>query len=110
MGEVQDRNVKRKEKKPKRPFYSAGPGWKYSVDGHDKLMGFQNSTFPIAIYRCLDTFSGKIVFLRVWTSNSDPFLIGKFYIWNSYYLDGKKMAIGCILDKKILSHIFVPVV
>ena len=38
MGEVQDRNVKRKEKKPKRPFYSAGPGWKYSVDGHDKFM------------------------------------------------------------------------
>jgi len=94
---VQDRNVKKKEKKPKRPFYSAGPGWTYSVDGHDKLMGFQNSTFPIAIYGCLDTFSRKIVFLRVWTSNSDPCLIGKFYM--ELLLDGKKMPTYLRMDR-----------
>ena len=94
---VQDRNVKKKEKKPKKPFCSEGPGWTYSVDGHDKLMGFQNSTFPIAIYGCLDTFSRKFVFLRVWTSNSDPSLIGKFYM--EFLLDGKKMPTYLRMDK-----------
>jgi len=65
---VEARNVKKKEE---RPFISAAPGWTFSLDGHDKMMGFQNSTFPIAIYGCLDTFSSKIVFINVWTSNSD---------------------------------------
>ena len=69
---VAARDVKRKNKKPKMPFTSDGPGWTYSLDGHDKLMGFQNNTFPLAIYGCLDTFSRKIIFLKVWMSNSDP--------------------------------------
>ena len=32
-----------------------GPNWVHSLDGHDKLMGYQNSTFPLAIYGCLDS-------------------------------------------------------
>ena len=60
-------------------------------------MGFQNSTFLIAIYGCLDTSSRKVVFLRVWTSNSDPSLIGKFYM--EFLLDGKKMPTYLRMDK-----------
>lgn len=50
-----------------------------SLDGHDKLCGFQNSMFPLCIYGGQDTFSGRVNFLRIWTSNNDPKIIGKFY-------------------------------
>ena len=46
-----------------------------SLDGHDKLCGFQNSMFPLCIYGGQDTFSGRINFLRIWTSNNDPKLL-----------------------------------
>ena len=68
------------KKKKKGHFVSAGPNWVHSLDGHDKLMGYQNSTFPLAIYGCMDTCSRKILWLRVWTTNSKPELIGKWYL------------------------------
>ena len=77
---VESRCVKRKKKIPKRPFSSDGPNWTFSLDGHDKMMGFQKSTFPLAIYGCQDTFSRKIVFLRVWNGNSDPKLVASFFL------------------------------
>ena len=43
-------------------------------------MGFQNSTFPIAVYGCLDTFSRKIILLNVWDENSNPQLIEKIFM------------------------------
>ena len=42
-----------KKKKAKGNFISRGPNWVHSLDGHDKLMGYQNSTFPIAAYGCM---------------------------------------------------------
>ena len=39
-----------KKKKPKGHFSSPGPNFVHSLDGHDKLMGYQNSTFPLAVY------------------------------------------------------------
>ena len=50
-----------------------------SLDGHDKLSGYQKSTFPLHIYGGMDTFSGRMHFLRVWTTNNDPNVIGRFY-------------------------------
>ena len=41
------RTVGKKSKREKENFTSEG-----SFDSHDKLMGFQNSSFPIAIYGC----------------------------------------------------------
>lgn len=61
-------------------FSSKGPNFVHSLDGHDKLMGYQNSTFPIAIYGCLDTASRKLMWIRVWISNSNPQLIGRWYL------------------------------
>ncbi len=69
-----------KRKRQKGNFSSNGPNWDHSLDGHDKLMGYQNSTFPIAIYGCLDTASRKLLWLRVWTSNSNPLMIGRWYV------------------------------
>lgn len=67
---LQARAVDKKVKKKKVPFISAGPLWLASLDGHDKLCGYQNWTFPLSIYGCLDTFSRKILFLFVSHSNS----------------------------------------
>ena len=69
-----------KKKKKKENFVSKGSNWVLSVDGHDKLMGYQNSTFPIAIYGCIDTASRKILWLKCWTSNSKPEVIGRWYL------------------------------
>jgi hypothetical protein len=69
-----------KKKKKKGNFTSPGPKFVHSLDGHDKMMGFQNSTFPIAVYGCLDTFSWKVLWVKVWMSNSKPELIGRFYL------------------------------
>lgn len=94
---VGSRNVKKRKKTLKRPFISDGPGWTFSLDGHDKMMGYQNSTFLLAVYGCLDTFSRKIIFLKVWTSNSDPNLIGKFY--TEYLLETKKLPMYLRMDR-----------
>ena len=44
-------------------------GWLFSVDWHDKLMGFHNFTFPVGIYGCMGTFSRYMDFISVWDSN-----------------------------------------
>ena len=46
-----------KNKKKKQPFTTRDPNWVHSVDGHNKLMGFKNDTFPLAIYGSIDTAS-----------------------------------------------------
>ena len=43
------------KKKAKRPYFV------HSLDGHDKLMGYQNSTYPLAVYGCIDTAGGKLL-------------------------------------------------
>ena len=67
-------------------FVTLGVNWTWSLDGHDKLMGFQNWTFPLAIYGCYDTASRKVMFIRVWKSNSDPNLVGRWYFDHLYTL------------------------
>lgn len=71
-------------------FTSKGPNWVHSLDGHDKLMGYQNSTFPLAVYGCIDMCSRKILWLRIWVSNSDPRLIGRWYL--EYLMEVKTIA------------------
>lgn len=69
-----------KKAKPKGHFISKGTNWVHSLDGHDKPMGYQNSTFPLAIYGCIDRGSRKMLWLRVWVSNSDPLIVGRWYL------------------------------
>ena len=61
-----------KKKKTKSTFSSVGPNWVLSMDGYDKLKGYQNSTFPLAVYGCMDTVSPKLLLIWAWTSNSNP--------------------------------------
>ena len=75
---LRQRQPQFKRKKEKGTFTAVGPNWVVSLDGHDKLMGFQKNTFPLAIYGCIDTASRKI-FLKIWTSNSNPIFVGR---WN----------------------------
>ena len=74
------RNLQKKGKNVKKPFTSEGPLWVISLDGHDKLCGYQNSTFPLGVYGCIVTFSHKILFLFVCYSNSNPLTVGKKYM------------------------------
>eukprot|EP00794_Sanderia_malayensis_P019351 gene19351-21271_t len=76
---VEARSLKKGKKRGTQPFTSKGPLWVVSVDGHDKLCGFQNWTFPLGVYGFIDTFSRKVLSLSVVYSNSDPLVIGKLY-------------------------------
>ncbi len=50
-----------------------------------------NYTFPLAVYGLQDAFSGYILYLKLWTSNSDPKLIGRWYLEHLYKTKGVKM-------------------
>jgi hypothetical protein len=67
------------------------------MDGHAKLMGFQKDTFPVGVYGCIDTASRKLLWLRVWTGNSDPNLIGRFYL--DYLYESRMIASKIRIDK-----------
>ena len=86
-----------RKKKENCHFTTKGPNWVFSVDGHDKLMGYQNSTFPLAIYGCIDTASRKIMFLRIWNTNSKPEVIGRWYM--DYLIENKKVPNFLRMDK-----------
>jgi hypothetical protein len=79
---LEEREPRNKGKRKRGQFITHGVNW--SLDGHDKLMGFQNWTFPLAIYGCYDTASRKVMFLKVWTSNSNPELVGRWYFDHLY--------------------------
>lgn len=94
---LEDRAPGFKAKKKKGNFTSPGPNFVHSCDGHDKLMGFQNSTFPIAVYGSLDTCSRKVMWMRAWMHNSDPKLIGRFYL--EFLYEQRTMASILRVDK-----------
>ncbi len=96
---LEDRNpAVKKHKRVKGSFTTKGPNWVFSLDGHAKLMGYQKSTFTLAIYGCIDTASRKIMFLNIWTSNSDPKLVGKWYF--EFLLENKFMPAKIPIDKR----------
>ena len=49
------------------------------LDGHDKLMSFQNNTFPIVIYGAIDTTSRKLLWIKVWATNRILELVARWY-------------------------------
>ena len=59
--------------------FKQGSNSTMSLDGHDKLCGYQKSMFPLSIYGGLDTYSGRMNFLRVRTTNNNPLVIGRLY-------------------------------
>ena len=87
----------KKHKRLRGNFTSKGPNSVFSLDGHAKLMGFQKNTFPLAIYGCIDTASRKVIFLKIWTSNSDPKLVGKWYF--EFILENRFIPSKIRIDK-----------
>ena len=77
---LETRRIMNKVKREKKCFSSDRPLWLVSLDGHDKLCGYQNWTFPLGVYGCLDTFSRKVLCLDVMPSNSEPRIIGNLYL------------------------------
>ena len=75
-----------KKKRRKGNFTSKGPNWVHSFDGHDKMMGYQNSTFPLAVYGWIDTASRKVLWLRIWTT-----------LWTVYRLKSNLLERNCSL-------------
>lgn len=47
---LEEREPHNKGKRKRGQFITHGVNWTWSLDGHDKLMGFQDYTFPLAIY------------------------------------------------------------
>ena len=94
--------------------------WVVSVDGHDKLCGYQNWTFPLGVYVFIDTFSRKILSLKALPSNSDPLVIEKIYFDLLYELKmmpvflrmdkgketGKMASIHCYLMSEVAEDVF----
>ena len=62
-------------------------------------MGYQNSTFPVAVCGCIDTCSRKIMWIHVWTTNSNPALPAFWYA--SYLEEMHVLAMSLRLDKGI---------
>ena len=58
---LEARNLQRKRKKVKGHFTSEGPLWVVSLDGHDKLCGYQNSTFPLGVFNKISIVKKKKV-------------------------------------------------
>ena len=94
---LEGRRLGKKEKKKKGKFVSKGPDMVHSLDRHDKLMGYQNNTYPLAIYACIDTASRKLLWIKVWVSNSDPELPAKWYL--QYLKETRRVASMMRLDK-----------
>ena len=94
---LERRKVRIKNKKRKECFTTRGPNWVHSVDGHNKLMGFQSDTFPLAIYGSVDTASRKLLWLCVWTTNKEPKLIGRWYL--EYLFENKVMPSYLQMDR-----------
>lgn len=86
-----------KKKRRTGHYISPGPNFLHSLDGHDKLMGYQNWTFPIAIYGALDSCTRKVVWIKVWPSNHDPKMIAKFYL--EYLVASKLMPCMVRIDR-----------
>ena len=50
----------KKRKRRANLFRTHGPLYIVSLDGHDKLCGYQNSAYPLGLYGYIDTFSRKL--------------------------------------------------
>ncbi|KAK0135212.1 hypothetical protein N1851_028967 [Merluccius polli] len=68
----------------RRQYFSRGPNFIWHLDGYDKL-----KPYGICINGCIDGFSRKMIWLNAYTTNSDPRLIG------GYYLEAVERLQGC---------------
>ena len=89
--------VGKKKTNPKGSFTTKGPYWVHSFDSHDKQMGYQNSTFPLAVYGCIDSACRKLFWVRVWVTNIDLKVISRWYL--EYLYEARIMPSMMRLDR-----------
>ena len=76
--------IRQRNRLQRRQYSCNGPDYTWHVDSYDKL-----KPYGFCINGCIDGFSRRIIWMEVYTSNSDPALIA------SYYLDSVKLRKGC---------------
>ncbi|XP_074525951.1 uncharacterized protein LOC141790170 [Halichoeres trimaculatus] len=72
-----------------RNYFSRGPNFIWHLDSYDKL-----KPYGVCISGCIDGFSRKIIWLNAYTTNSDPKLIGGYYIDTVQRLRGCPRVMG----------------
>lgn len=68
----------------RRNYHNPGPHHTWHLDGYDKI-----KPYGFGINGCIDGFSRRIIWLNVYSSNSDPRII------SGYYLDAVNDFKGC---------------
>ena len=68
-------NTRRARKLKRREYRNAGANSCWHVDDYDKLKPF---SFPI--HGCIDGYSRKIIWLKTFHSNNNPFIIGAIFL------------------------------
>jgi len=66
---VESRRAKRLRR---RDYHSKGPNYLWHFDGYDKL-----KPYGLCISGCIDGFSRKLIWLKVFKTNNDPQIIGR---------------------------------
>ena len=56
-------------------------------------MGYAKSTFALAVYGVQDVFSSKLLYLKIWTSNNNPVVIGRWYLQYLNETKGKQLVV-----------------
>lgn len=56
-------------------MYVQGPNYLWHIDGFDKL-----NRWGFYVHGAIDGYSRKILWLRVFVTNKDPWLVGKYFM------------------------------
>ncbi|KAF3854256.1 hypothetical protein F7725_022311, partial [Dissostichus mawsoni] len=64
-----------KRRLSRRKYFSQGPNFIWHVDGYDKL-----KPYGICINGCIDGYSRRIIWLKAAFTNSDPKVIGSYFV------------------------------
>ena len=77
-------STRKRNRLRRRMYQNPGPDFMWHIDGYDKL-----KPYGICINGCIDGFSRHIIWLEAYHTNSNPAIIG------SYYMQAVKSRMGC---------------
>lgn len=66
---------RRRHRLSRRTYRNPGPNFVWHIDGHDKL-----KPFGFSIHGCIDSYSRRLIWLEVSSSNKVPELIARYYL------------------------------
>jgi hypothetical protein len=79
-------NIRKSRKLKRRAYYAKGPNFIWHIDSYDKI-----KPFGFCINGAIDGFSRKMIWLEVYNNNSNPRIIG------NYYMNAVKTLGGCAM-------------